>query len=186
MREYLRAVHTVVRKHCGTSWEGTLLAVGGKQSAVPRLEMSHDEWEDVLKECTGEMGGWEYVDSEGVGLGTYGEKRGWARVREALESTEWEGSGDVDVLGLGSEDEDGEIESHVEGDVLRVAILRDGEGQIMDREKVVVDDADERKGAEEDEDEFRVEELESLMLKLQTARGMYSARVYHMDCTDGW
>ena len=172
MREYLRAVHTVVRKHCGTSWEGTLLAVGGKQSAVPRLEMSLDEWEDVLRECTGEMGGWEYVDSEGEGIGTYGEKRGWARVREALESTEWEGSGDVDVLGLGSEDEDGEMESHLEGDVLRMAILRDEEGQIMDRDKA----DDERKGAEEDEDEFRVEELEGLMLKLQTARGMYSAR----------
>ena len=82
------------------------------------------------------------------------DKRGVERLREALETTDWEG--DVGEGEQGSEGSEGG---------------GDDEGETELREAILHRDED---GEEEDEDEeVKVEELEAMMLKLQTARGMF-------------
>ncbi|KAA6408692.1 MAG: hypothetical protein FRX48_07774 [Lasallia pustulata] len=106
------------------------------------------------------------------------ELTGLARLKEALETNDWEGD-DADGLGfegldLGEDDGDGEggFEAEVkevEREMLemRRAIYESGEG----REDDGVEGADEKEEEEEGRD-IQVEELESMMLKMQAIRDM--------------
>lgn len=128
---------------------------------MPRLEVSAEQWDDLGREC----GGWEWVDGEVDGGGgernEFGERVGVARLREALEAGEWDGDGEdggdeddsvdgVGDLGLGDEELGKEpiLGGRVEGN-------GGGHG----------------KGDEEGED-LQVEELESMMLKMQAIKDM--------------
>ena len=107
---------------------------------------------------------------------------GLARLKEALETNDWEGD-DADGLGfeeldLGEDDGDGEggfeaEAKEVEREMLemRRAIYESGEGG--------EDDGGEGAEEEEEEEEVgednQVEELESMMLKMQAIRGMCSS-----------
>lgn len=124
--------------------------------------MSNDEWEDLCRDC----GGWEWIDSEATGKNEFGENVGLGRLKEALEANEWDGSGggggDVDAdefeaeLGLRGDDEGvtpAAIESGSDFAGMHEAILGHG-------------------GEVDAEGDIQVEELESMMLKMQAIKGM--------------
>ncbi|SLM37748.1 Alpha/gamma-adaptin-binding protein p34 [Lasallia pustulata] len=110
-------------------------------------------------------------------VGRLWELTGLARLKEALETNDWEGD-DADGLGfegldLGEDDGDGEggFEAEVkevEREMLemRRAIYVSGEGRGDDG----VEGAEEEE--EEEERDIQVEELESMMLKMQAIRDM--------------
>lgn len=67
IRMLLSTIHEVVDHHTETSYvtnEPLLLAVGNRQTASPGLDVAHEEWEDLCREC----GGWEWIDGELDGI----------------------------------------------------------------------------------------------------------------------
>lgn len=99
------------------------------------------------------------------------ELSGLARLREALETNDWEGV-DGEGLEVGEEEEEGfEAEAaEVEREMLemRMAVYGAGEGLEDERGEAGVE------GEEEDEgQDIQVEELESMMLKMQAIRGTF-------------
>ena len=101
----LKAIAKVIENACGYSWDGTCLAVATPQGITPHLEKEFEEWEESCRDH-----GFEYIDSEAKGRNEFGEAVGIARIREALETTDWTGDDDLDELdALGDElgDEDG-------------------------------------------------------------------------------
>ena len=57
IQDLLENVAEVVKKGCGSSWEGVCLAVAMPQSITPYLEKSFDEWDDICQKH-----GFEYID----------------------------------------------------------------------------------------------------------------------------
>lgn len=144
------------------------------QPQRPVLAMTDESWEDLCRAC----GGWEWIDVEARGENAFGEKVGGERLREALEANVWDGI----AGGEGDEEEDidaFEAELRLRGDDdgglelgMREAILK--------RQSTGDKDADtpaEDEGEEDDETtdkDIQVEELESMMLKMQAIKGIYS------------
>lgn len=94
---------------------------------------------------------------------------GLARLREALETNDWEGV-DGEGLEVGEEEEEGfEAEAaEVEREMLemRMAIYEAGEALEEDGVDEGVEGEEEHEG-----EDIQVEELESMMLKMQAIRG---------------
>ncbi|MCJ1298677.1 hypothetical protein MMC08_001467 [Hypocenomyce scalaris] len=166
IKSLLGAVNEVIEKGGGYTWDGVKLAVGLKQGVAPNLQLAEEEWEGICRED----GGWEWVDGEleGSGRGEFGELTGIARLKEALETNDWEG-GDNDELGLegldfGEADRDEGFDAEaaeVEREMfeMRRAIYEPGEGQ-------------EEEGIADEVEDSKVEELESMMLQMQAIRDM--------------
>lgn len=157
VKETMKTIKEIVERHMGYEWDGVCLAVAMKQSVVPGLEKSSEAWEDLCREYK-----FEFVDGEGQGRNEFGEVVGVERIREALESNEWESLDDADDLNL----EDGEEGPEAFGETFTA------EEAEINLEwlgvKSVISGADEM--GEEDEKE-QVEELERMMRKLQAIKG---------------
>lgn len=169
IRSTLSTIHGVLSHHREISNGYTavdndplLSVVGMPQPLRPLLNMKNEEWEDLSLDC----GGWEWIDSEAKGKNEFGENVGFERLKETLEANEWDG-GDVDAenninvfeteLGLrdGSFASEGiEVETDAPG--MHEAIL----------------DHQEDGGIENHGGNIQVEELESMMLKMQAIKGV--------------
>ncbi|KAI4173961.1 MAG: hypothetical protein LQ343_002729 [Gyalolechia ehrenbergii] len=167
IRSTLSTIHGVLSHHREISNGYTavdndplLSVVGMPQPLRPLLNMKNEEWEDLSLDC----GGWEWIDSEAKGKNEFGENVGFERLKETLEANEWDG-GDVDAenninvfeteLGLrdGSFASEGiEVETDAPG--MHEAIL----------------DHQEDGGIENHGGNIQVEELESMMLKMQAIK----------------
>lgn len=162
-KDSIRAIADVIKKACGYSWDGTCLAVGMPQGITPHLQLEDEEWEEFCREL-----GFEYVDATTKGKNEFGEPTGIDRVKEALETTEWDGADDEfgDILGeegLGDMDESGEGE-------WGAFSVEEAE---MNRELLGMKTAVNGGDAGDEEDEaLQVEELERMMGKLQAIKGM--------------
>lgn len=140
--------------------EPLLLVIGMPQPLRPLLEMSCDEWEDLGLDC----GGWQWIDSEAKGKNEFGEKLGLERLQEALEANEWDG-GDFDADEVDLESELGLRRDETTVD--DIAVERDDVVGI--REAILGQDT---LDDEDDEGDAQVEELESMMLKMQAIKGL--------------
>jgi hypothetical protein len=172
-REMMKSIQAVIEKAAGYGWDGTLLAVGMPQSTTPRLQMTFEEWDDVCGEYN-----FEYIDASAKGRNEFGEPVGLERLKEAIETTEWEsGDGDLDDLldeggeeGLGESDDWGDFSKEEEEMGVELlglkSAIRAGEG-------------------EEDEDEaVLVEEMGKLMGRLQAIKGMLRF-LFHLKNSGG-
>ncbi|KAL8929107.1 MAG: hypothetical protein Q9172_000650 [Xanthocarpia lactea] len=165
IRETLTTIHDVITHHQETSNKYTtedseplLLLVGMPQPLRPLFEMSNDQWEDLCLDC----GRWQWIDSEAEGRNEFGETLGLKRLKEALEANEWDGgdldAGEVDlevILGLRERDnssDDMELEK---------------DDAVGSREAILEQHALVEEGTEGD---AQVEELESMMLKMQAIK----------------
>ncbi|KAG0648660.1 Small nuclear ribonucleoprotein Sm D3 [Hyphodiscus hymeniophilus] len=156
----LENVAEVAKKGCGASWDGVCLAVGMPQSITPYLEKSFDEWEELCQKS-----GFEYIDFASKGRNEFSEPTGLGRLKEALESNDWEGddeSGEVDLEDFDEEDDEAEgskgfgidaEEMEMEMAGMKRAIYGGG----LDLEE------DENDDDQDDE----VEKLQTMMLKMQ-------------------
>lgn len=170
-REMMEAVRAVVEE----GWDGASVCVGmgGAQDEDEDEgrhggEVDWEEWEDDCFDM-----GFEYVDGEGGAVEVRdrnGERRGVARLREVLETNEWEGVDGDDEAGL--EDAVGES-MHDSGDgedvgftLERVQMEREFAGLKMGLREGEVD-------VDGDGNEARqVEEMERMMGKMMAVRGM--------------
>ncbi|QDS77449.1 hypothetical protein FKW77_006857 [Venturia effusa] len=166
IKESIRAIADVIRKACGYSWDGTCLAVGMPQGITPHFQLDDEEWEEFCREL-----GFEYVDATTKGRNDFGEPTGVDRVKEALETTEWDGAdddfGDIlsedDLDGTGDNDESEWGAFSVEEAEMNMELL--GMKTAVNGGNV---------GEEEDE-ALQVEELERMMGKLQAIRDTSSS-----------
>ncbi|TID18873.1 hypothetical protein E6O75_ATG05994 [Venturia nashicola] len=165
-KDSIRAIADVIKKACGYSWDGTCLAVAMPQGITPHLQLDGEEWEDFCREL-----GFEYVDATTKGKNEFGEPTGIDRVKEALETTEWDGADDDfgDILGeqdLGDMSEDGVGEwgaFSAEEAEMNMELL----GM-----KTAVNGGD---AGEEEDEATQVEELERMMGKLQAIKDTSSS-----------
>ncbi|KAL9637511.1 MAG: hypothetical protein Q9204_001859 [Flavoplaca sp. TL-2023a] len=169
IRHTLSAIHKVIIHHQETTSdryttvdnEPLLLLIGMPQPLRPLHEMSNDQWEDLGLDC----GGWQWIDSEAKGKNEFGENLGLERLKEALEANEWDGGGGLGADELDLEEELGLREhEHTEDD-----IELEGDGVVGLREAILEGHASEE---EDTEGDAQVEELESMMLKMQVIRGL--------------
>lgn len=137
--------------------------------------MGTEEWDDLCRES----GRWEYIDGS-IGIDTagqkarvneFGEKVGMARVVEALEANEWEGSGGgVGALGEDDDDDEGDEELkevRVGGQGVEIGAVVGEERGLKESLLGKTVEGDEEPGGDED-----VMALESMMLKMQAVRDM--------------
>ena len=130
------------------------LAVAMPQSITPYLEKTSEEWDDICMEY-----GFEFIDFEVKGKNEFGEATGVQRVREALETCDWESGAALDF----DEDEDG-----FEGTFAAEEAEMNMELFGMKGALHGFDDT----GAEEEAEEREVEELEIMMQKMVSIKGM--------------
>ncbi|KAL8786156.1 MAG: hypothetical protein Q9213_002926 [Squamulea squamosa] len=168
IRKTLTTVHKVIAHHRETSNkystvdnEPLFLVIGMPQPLRPLLEMSNDEWEDLCLDC----GGWQWIDSEAQGKNQFGETVGLERLQEALEANEWDG-GDLDAEEI---DFESELDLR-EGDDSSDDIQLERDDVVGIREAILEHDG---MVAENTEDDAQVEELESMMLKMQAIKGSF-------------
>jgi hypothetical protein len=151
------AIKSVIGKACGEYWEGTCLAVGTKQGTTTSLRLEGEEWEDFCQENS-----FEYIDAEAKGRNEYGEPVGMERLREALETTDWEGNADLDLDDFEDIDDFGDV---VNWDGLA------GEQAEMNIEllsmKTALSDGAFEEGAEEEQ----IEEMGRMMSRLMAIKG---------------
>ena len=187
IRTTLSTIHRILTHHRSTTSttytpisnnEPLLLLISMPQPLRPLLPIADSEWEDLCLSCGGgggAGGGWEYIDSEAQGKNEYGEYVGLERLKEVLEANEWDNGGDGDTnieesnieefeteLGLrhGSLSAEEEFETRVDFQGMHEAILGRG-GDAGDQ--------DDPPGG----DHTQVEELESMMLRMQAIKGMF-------------
>jgi hypothetical protein len=158
VEETMKTIMEVIERHMGYEWDGVCLAVAMKQSVVPGLDKTSEAWEDSCREYR-----FEFVDGEGNGRNEFGEVVGMERVREALETNEWESLYDADDLNLEDHEDEGPDtfgetfaaeEAEINLEWLGVKSAINGKEEM----------------GEEDEKE-QVEELERMMRKLQAIKG---------------
>lgn len=97
----IEAIKNVIDDATGGYGDVTCLAVGTRQSVTTNLKLEGDEeWDDFVLSK-----GFEYIDAGAHGKNEYGEPVGIERLREALETTDWEGDGgDTADLDFGEDD----------------------------------------------------------------------------------
>ncbi|KAI9860748.1 MAG: hypothetical protein M1813_005671 [Trichoglossum hirsutum] len=171
VKNSLKAISTVVKRGCGYAWDGICLAVGTAQSETPHLQLEFEEWEDVCREFQ-----FEYVDSEAKGRNEFGELVGLERIREALEANDWAADDDIEGLdGLDDSDEDREQGSGFSAEAaemeremfgLKIAIHGGGDGSAQKLGE------EEEEGDDGQDEEFQVEQLEAMMLRMQAVKDM--------------
>ncbi|KAH7371205.1 hypothetical protein BKA66DRAFT_424438 [Pyrenochaeta sp. MPI-SDFR-AT-0127] len=91
IKQTIQAIADVIERACGNGSDMICLAVAMPQSTTPYLEQTSEEWEEIAMEY-----GFEYIDFEAKGTNEFGEAMGAQRVREALESAEWENGAELD------------------------------------------------------------------------------------------
>ncbi len=149
-----------------------LLVVGMPQPLRPLLAMKDDKWEDLCREC----GGWEWIDIEATGKNEFEEKVGLERLQETLEANEWDqGGGDA-----------ADTEDAIKDFEADLGLLDDAKGATptgMDlghdfdgMHEAILGQGEE--GADDacSEGDVHVEELESMMLKMQAIKGRFCDR----------
>ena len=157
VEETMKTIKEVVERHMGYGWDGVCLAVAMKENVVPRLDKSGEEWEDLCREYR-----FELVDGEGHGKNEFGEVVGIERVRESLETNEWESLDDEDNLIL----EDGEEEVETFGETFAAE-----EAEINLEWLGVKTSISGGNELDEEDEKEQVEELERMMRKLQAIKG---------------
>ncbi|KAL8930634.1 MAG: hypothetical protein Q9208_000505 [Pyrenodesmia sp. 3 TL-2023] len=174
IRTTLTTLHRVLSHHQQSSSyastsieEPLLLAIGMPQPLRPLLAMSNDEWEDLCREC----GGWEWIDNEATGKNEFGEKVGLERLQETLEANEWEEDGGED---LDAEDDDVkhfEAELGLRDDSEGAAPAGMELGNDFEGMHEAILGQDEEGGDDGcSEGDIQVDELESMMLKMQAIK----------------
>ncbi|CAD6505958.1 BgTH12-06890 [Blumeria graminis f. sp. triticale] len=164
IRSLLKHVSEVAKEGCGLTWDGVCLAIAMPQSNTPQLSKSFDDWEGVCQEF-----GFEFVDFEMKGLNQYMESTGVKRIKEALESNDWEGRDHLEsALQFEDLDEDEENEGlglRVEADQMKIEMLGLNEaihvveGNLNENDNTITNHDDE------------VEKLQAMLLKMQSVRG---------------
>jgi hypothetical protein len=163
IKDTMQAIAYVIERACGYGGDQVCLAVAMPQSTTPHLNMGSEEWEEIAMEH-----GFEYVDFESKEKNEFGEKVGVPRVREILETCEWESSEGLDVdLGGDDDEEEGfggfaaeEAEMNMELFGMKSALH--GFEEDAGHEKSEEDEAKE------------VEELETMMKKAMVIKGTLS------------
>ncbi|TGO22454.1 hypothetical protein BPAE_0168g00250 [Botrytis paeoniae] len=163
----LESVAEVAKEGCGYTWDGVCLAVAMPQSTTPYLEKSFDEWEELCQEH-----GFEFIDFESKGRNEYSEPMGLERLKEALETNEWEGGDDDDDgegIDLGDFEDDGDDNKSI-GFGIEAAEL---EMEMFGMKQAIYGESSEKTNPEEEvENEDGVEQLEALMLRMQAVKDM--------------
>lgn len=186
-RALMAAVRAAIEKaHGGAGvWDGVCLVVGMPPSIgsgpggantdahAESEELQGDGWEDTCWDL-----GFEYVDGSITGKeaevrNAVGERRGVARVRDALEACEWDAAVDeLDTFELNAEDEEANALHAIESDgetlgfgLERAEMERDFAGL-----KLAMAGGEDDPGGEGEAEQ--VEELERMMLRLQAVKGM--------------
>jgi len=162
IKSTIEAIKSVISKATGDYWEGTCLAVGMKQGTTTSLRLEGEEWEDFCQ-----THGFEYIDAEAKGRNEFGEPVGVERIREALETTEWEG----DDAGLFGEDDDFEGADDF-GDSADWDGLA-GEQAEMNMELLGMKTALSGGAFEERDEEAQVEEMGRMMSRLMAIKGRH-------------
>lgn len=178
LKQLLSTIKEVIEHHSssnsGSGEDNTALrlVLGLPQPLTPRLALGAEEWDDIGREC----GGWEWIDGEMEGGGSedrnvFGERIGLARLREALETNEWESpSADTmleDELELGSEESlDVQVAEDAEEEGMHEPMLSGQDGRSK------AGDGKEGRKIGVAEDEEQVEGLESMMLRIQAIKDM--------------
>ncbi|RDL39671.1 Uncharacterized protein BP5553_04011 [Venustampulla echinocandica] len=161
----LKHVSTVVKDGCGYSWDGACLAVAMPQTITPYLEKSFEDWEDICQDF-----GFEFVDFESKGRNQYSEPMGIERLKQALETNDWAGNEDFDVMDdldqLNGEGYDEDDETSV-GFGIDPAEL---ENEMQGMKQAIYSGGLNLEDGEEDDEE--VEKLQAMMLKLQAVKDM--------------
>ncbi|CCU81715.1 hypothetical protein BGHDH14_bgh06707 [Blumeria hordei DH14] len=156
----LKHVGEVVKQGCGLTWDGICLAIAMPQSNTPQLSKSFDDWEDVCQEF-----GFEFVDFEMKGLNQYMESTGVKRIKEALESNDWEGRDQLESAlqfeDLDENEENEDLGFRVEADQMKNEMLGLKEAIYTVDENVITNT--------NHDDE--VEKLQAMLLKMQSVRG---------------
>lgn len=176
-----------MKEGCGLGWDGVCLAVAMPQSTTPYLEKSFEEWEETCQEF-----GFEFVDFEAKGRNEYSgvslprfvkqereadrtEPMGLERLKEALESNDWDGD-DLEAAAALEDLKDSD-DSEDEGS-LDFGIGRDEMAEEMKGMKQAIYGgtiSGEAANPDEAEQDEEVEKLQAMMLKMQAVRGRSSA-----------
>jgi hypothetical protein len=158
IKDTMKSIQSVIEKATGYGWDGTLLAAGMPQSTTPRLQMDFEEWDDICR-----VFGFEYIDTGAKGKNEYEEPVGLERLKEAIETTEWE-SGDGDLADLEDLDEDDLEDTSEWGDFSK-------EEEEMGVELLGLKSAIHAGEGEEEDEAVLVEEMGKLMGRLQAIKG---------------
>ncbi|TVY20178.1 Increased recombination centers protein 6 [Lachnellula arida] len=166
IKELLQNVAEVVKEGCGYSWDGACLAVAMPQSTTPFLEKSFEEWEELCQDH-----GFEFVDFESKGRNEFSEPMGLERLKEALETNDWEGADELDpVIDLGDLDAGDDEDAGSIGFGIDPTEMAD-EMAGMKRAIYGSSLGEDFGGDEDAEDDNEVEKMQAMMLKLQAVRG---------------
>lgn len=177
--ELLAAVSEVIQHtHGGEgTWDGVCLAVGMptstvgiRESGVAQHERSFEEWEDLCLER-----GFEYIagDDRTKVRSSEGDLRGIARIKEALEANDWNGTGDDDDLG-----DEFDLDAIEKGTWME----EEGRGFGVERREIEREFADltaDPEAAGDEDEATQVEELERMMLRMQATRGKLCTAYVH-------
>jgi hypothetical protein len=160
IKETIEAIKKVIDDVTGGYGESTCLAVATKQSTTTNLKLdSNDEWDDFISST-----GFEYIHSEATGRNEYGEPVGIERLREALETTDWEG----DAADLDFGDDDFEDEDAF-GDELGLDGLA-GEEAEMNMELLGMKNALFARDGDEGDEQAQVDEMGRMMGRLMAIK----------------
>lgn len=154
----------VCKEGCGLAWDGVCIAVAMPQSNTPHLQKSNEEWEELCMQF-----GFEYVDFETKGRNEFGEVVGLERLREALESNEWDGGGLDDIV-LGDDDDDND---NTGGGFTSEAA--EAEHEFLDLKRALIEDPEADNRFQDNE----VEKLQEVMSKMHAIKGMCIAETMH-------
>ena len=161
IKSTIKAVKGVVNKACGEYYECTCLALGTKQSTITSLKLSeNDEWEDFCQSQS-----FEYIDAEATGRNEFGEPVGMERLREALETTDWEG--EDPEFGFGEDEFEGDDDFGDGWEGLA------GEQAEMNVELLGMKTALNGQEFSERDEEEQVEELGRMMSRLMAIKGAH-------------
>jgi len=144
----MKAIGDIIEQACGYSWDGTRLALDMSSQQPSQIE--------ALEEQCMEHS-FEYIHADAKGRNEFGEPVGLARVREALETNDWndqtnDDSDHEDMLG-DFDMEKAQMNSELWG--LKASLLdADGDGD-----------------NDQDDEEFKVENMEQMMSQLLAIRG---------------
>nr|OQO30243.1 hypothetical protein B0A51_01791 [Rachicladosporium sp. CCFEE 5018] len=104
----MKVVQAVVNEHSGFGQSGVMLAVGMTSNEGSMTEDQRASLDDACMDY-----GFELVDYGAKGINEFGEKQGFERLKEALETNDWSGTGgdEDEELDFGEEPDDDSIGS---------------------------------------------------------------------------
>jgi hypothetical protein len=158
----MQAIADVIERACGYGGDQVCLAVAMPQSTTPHLDVVSEEWEEIAMEH-----GFEYVDFELKEKNEFGEKVGVQRVREVLETCEWESSEGLDI-DLDGDDDEGEGFGGFAAEEAEMNMELFG----MKTALQGFEDKDAEDAQSKEDEAKEVEELEIMMKKAMAIKGM--------------